>query len=179
MKLLLEYHTKVKTPSEIIFLGWSPIYTASLKGHIEIVKLLLAYPDTKINNDCYQALSAASGSGKIEIVKLLLEQPDIEINKTDEEGNTALYMASYCGNTEIVKLLLEQRGIDINKNNNNNNNYSPICAASFNGHSEIVKLLLKKLGILIDEKFLYNKSLFKYTNGEKRKKISRRFNNND
>ncbi len=131
---LARCHLERKCPSFVF--EW-----ASRKGHIEIVKLLLAANSPK---DCSElALDWASYNGHTEIVKLLLaaKKPYTSL---------ALDYASMNGHTEVVKLLLAAP----HRSNGEIENYpqgscpntdcttDALDQASRNGHTEIVKLLL-------------------------------------
>ena len=116
------------------------LYVASLRGHTEIVKLLLnSGADVNAAEDHRgSALCAASNEGCTEIVKLLLNS-GANVNVVHAQYGTALCTASYAGNTEIVKLLLNN-GADVNAQDGFIGN--ALRAASLRGHTEIVKLLL-------------------------------------
>ena len=90
------------------------LYISSSEGHIEIVKELLARGvDVNTKND---ALRSASFKGHIDIVKELLAK-GADVNEKDNYGNTALICASAKGHIDIVKELLA-RGADVNAKNN-------------------------------------------------------------
>ncbi len=123
--------------------NYTALITASLRGNIEIVKLLLEIETININlqdNDGMTALICASWSNNIEVVKLLLEIKDINVNIQDDNKNTALILASYDNNKEIIKLLLEHETINVNLQNKNG--ATALILASIKGNIEIVKLLL-------------------------------------
>ena len=104
---------------------------ACLRGHTEIVKLLL--------DDGQQALDgldSACSSGNTEIVKALLEK-GAHIN--DQQALYGLESACQNGHTKIVKLLLD-KGVHVNARQALNG----LESACRYGHTEIAMLLLDK-----------------------------------
>jgi len=93
-----------------IYTGQTPLFKASEKGHLTIVKLLLkngANLNVK-DKDGATPLHVASYYGNQEVVKLLLVN-GTNVNSQDVDGVTPLYNASKRGYLEIVKLLLDAR----------------------------------------------------------------------
>jgi ankyrin repeat protein len=86
----------------------TPSYLASIRGCLEIVRLLLGKGSrfSVPNNIGYTPLHNASNNGYLEVVKLLLEK-GADITAADGSGWTALYTASESGHPEIVRLLLD------------------------------------------------------------------------
>ena len=85
--------------------------TALIEGifHPEVVKLLLAHPDTDVNMQDLTGMTAlifASKFGIVESVKLLLERDELNKELVDEDGKTALMWAEENGHLEIRDLLL-------------------------------------------------------------------------
>ena len=105
--------------------------TASKKGHLEIVKLLIQNgADIHAEND--YALRWASQEGHIEVVTFLIQNgADIHA-----ENEYALRWSSENGHLEIVKILI-QKGADIHANDD-----QALRWASENGHLEVVELLI-------------------------------------
>ncbi|OHE94398.1 hypothetical protein CORC01_10326 [Colletotrichum orchidophilum] len=104
--LLLEQAGVVQNPTFI--------YEASIHGHVEVVKLLLASgADPNIPHREYcTALEAASEEGHVEVVRILLDS-GIDVNTRTLRNRTALLAASHRGQREVVELLL-QCGADPN-----------------------------------------------------------------
>ncbi len=111
-------------------IGW-----ASIKGHTEIVKILLEDPRVDPSDRNNLAIRLASENGHIEIVKLLLKDPRVD---PSDYNNYAIIYASTKGHAEIVKLLLADPRVDPSAENN-----LAIRWAVVNCHKEVVKLLLQ------------------------------------
>lgn len=121
----------------------NPLYAAVGRGHIEIVKLLLAQAGIDVSGlGEFNLLHVAVVRGDRDMVELLLAQPRIDVNGLGRFN--PLYTAAMSGYREIVELLLEHPEIDVNRGNNND---SPLCKAARNGHTDIVNLLLAHPGI--------------------------------
>src|SRR3990167_3387165 len=127
--------------------GRTPLYWASLYGHLEVVKLLLSVGADPNIADKYgdTPLFTASSDECLEVVKVLLaEGVGADPNLTDQYGSTPLYWASHNGYLEIVKALLHTegaKGADPDISNTEGN--TPLFWASAYGYSEIVKELLR------------------------------------
>ena len=83
MQTLLEYGADVNAYD---FIGFTALMYASVKGHIEIVRMLLQYTVDvdALNNYNGTALMLASINGHIEIIQLLIQHganPNINNNK--------------------------------------------------------------------------------------------------
>jgi ankyrin repeat protein len=103
----------------------TPLYHASIKNNIEVVKVLLEN-GVEIDN---MSVTESSRLGYCDIVKLLLERGyDIK------NDIFSLEHATYDGHMNIVKLLL-QYGVNVENN--------ALEIASYNGYLDIVKELLK------------------------------------
>jgi ankyrin repeat protein len=92
--------------------GWTALMYASQKGHVEVVRLLLAREGVEVNKteqDGATALMVASDCGHVDVVRLLLSREGVEVNKTTQNGATALMFASHQGRVEVVRLLLRTR----------------------------------------------------------------------
>lgn len=94
---------------------------ASVRGHTEVVKMLLeagADPNTLKTYDEASALYAAAFAGKLDCMKLLIKhnadlesrlKKDASIDDRDEKfyGSTPLMVAAFFDQPEAVKVLLE------------------------------------------------------------------------
>jgi hypothetical protein len=92
--------------------GSTALIEASIRGHTEIVQLLLENNDINVHQQDKKygltALMHASEKGHTEIVKMLLNHKDIHANKQNESlSSIALMVASLNGHTETVQMLLE------------------------------------------------------------------------
>ena len=112
------------------------IKMASINGHTEIVKLLLADPRVDPGDGKNPAIKWVVFNGYTEIVELLLK--DSRVNPADCK-NFAIRMASKYGCVNIVKLLLKDSRVDPAADLN------IIKQAALSGNKKMVKLLLKSL----------------------------------
>ena len=98
---------KVQDPNPQSKNGWTPIYIATAKGHIEVVKFLASVvknPNTTADQDGFTPMHMAARRGCIEIIKSLAEKV-IYPNPPDKDGETPIDIATEEGHTEIVKIL--------------------------------------------------------------------------
>ena len=136
-RMLLQRHDPNVVDST---LGLSPLYYASERGHLEIVRLLLeacADADYGARRHDITPLLAASRNGRVDIAKLLL-QAGADKHRCNCRGETPLWVASCRGNTDIVRFLL---GAGLNIDQADNSGETPLCVACRFGREEIVCLL--------------------------------------
>ena len=90
----------------------TPLLQAAVRGHVEIVKLLIACPNIKINKIGYQdrtGLLMACWENQVECVRLILTHEKFDpktINKADRLGNTPLKKAT----KDEIQVLLDKFG---------------------------------------------------------------------
>ncbi|MGE0498546.1 MAG: ankyrin repeat domain-containing protein [Ramlibacter sp.] len=92
----------------------SPLMMASLKGHLELVKQLIAR-DADVNKPGWAPLHYAATRSQLEIMNLLLEH-NAYIDAESPNGTTPLMMAAHYGSVSAVKLLLEAGADPLLKN---------------------------------------------------------------
>jgi len=83
----------------------SPLMMASIKGHTELVKLLIA-KDADVNKTGWAPLHYAASRAQKTIIEILLEH-SAYIDAESPNGSTPLMMAAMYGNADCVRLLLE------------------------------------------------------------------------
>lgn len=83
----------------------SPLMIASMKGHAELVKLLIA-KDADVNKTGWTPLHYAASGAKKNIIEILLEN-SAYIDAESPNGSTPLMLAAMYGNADCVRLLLE------------------------------------------------------------------------
>ncbi|KAG9398911.1 hypothetical protein AC1031_013995 [Aphanomyces cochlioides] len=130
--------------------GNTPLYWASLRGHLGTVKELL-FSGARVdisNHEDKTALYWASARGNLEIVKILLEQK-AKASIVNENGQTPLFRAIVQGHFDIVVALMEAS--DPSANKANYEDATPLHEASKQGKLDIVKLLLDH-GTHVDSK---------------------------
>lgn len=132
--------------NEVNELGETALYTASERGHLEVVKELLKYSDKetllKRSRLEFDPLHVAASQGHHAVVQLLLDH-DITLCKTRSQGNaTPLITAASKGHTDVVNELLSKDPtlLDIPRSNGKN----ALHLAARAGHVETLKTLLDK-----------------------------------
>jgi ankyrin repeat protein len=92
----------------------SPLMIASLRGHKEIVRKLIAR-DAHVNKPGWAPLHYAATGGHLEIMLMLLEEHAF-IDAESPNRTTPLMMAAQYGSPQAVKLLLEAGADPLVKN---------------------------------------------------------------
>ena len=92
-------------------LGTTILHWAAARGHVEVVRLLLAaadiYVEAKVHNGGYTALHYAAARGHGKVVNELLEN-GAYVNAKDDRGRTALHWAANEGHDKVVDALCAQ-----------------------------------------------------------------------
>jgi ankyrin repeat protein len=120
----------------------APLEQATLKGHAETIKELIAQgKDINARNiRGYSPLHLAVVKGKGEVVQLLLENgAEVDAAATDS-GCTSLHYAASLGHAELCELLVRY-GADPDAQTTRLE--TPLHLAVANGHAGVVTLLLK------------------------------------
>ena len=108
--------------------GWTPLYRAAIKGHVEVVKMLLdAGADIEKTTSGITPLCWAADNGKTEVVKLLLER-GANVNAIGKKNAPALYHAADIGYKDLVNVLLEN-GADVNVQTDDEYRWTPLHVA--------------------------------------------------
>ena len=126
---------------------WTSLHTASFRGHLEVVKLLLAHPNVNVNLkncDGQTPLSFGCEYGQVSVVRLLLKDPRVEVALDDIRGCTPLWWASCEGKYEVIEWLIAS-GRDLGDVRNkkghwNENKFTAIEIARREGKTEVVDL---------------------------------------
>lgn len=116
------------------------MHEAALKGHVDVVKVLLAR-QAKVdaaNDSGATPLHDAATTGKLEIARMLIGKGAPVNLKDKETGATPLHQAASWGHLEVVELLLE-KGAELNAANKEG--LTAMGAAAANNHVAIVSYL--------------------------------------
>jgi len=133
VEFLLAHRAKLGVRNQV---GDTALMVASLKGHLEIVQLLVN-AQAEINQTGWTALHYAVFEGQDEIVKFLL-QKGADINAKAPNHMTALMLAAKNGNEKVVKTLLSAQA---DPNLATEAGETALKLAITAKHDEVVKLL--------------------------------------
>jgi len=105
----------LKENSELVFVkddgDTTPLHAAALRGHLEVVKLLLLCRAHVNARDIFgeTALHKAAYAGSKAETEILLAHNAV-VNAEDKKGRTPLKIATEQGNTEVAALLRQRGG---------------------------------------------------------------------
>lgn len=134
-KMLLDRNARVRARNAY---GDSAILLASLKGHLEIVKLLHAY-GAELDTPGWTPLHYCSWEGRVAVCQYLLEE-GARVDAASANGTTPLMMAARQGQSDTVKLLLAKGAkADLR----NQAGATALTWALKTGHMETAELLRK------------------------------------
>jgi hypothetical protein len=111
------------------------IVTIIESGNVELLDLLLSYPNVNPSAGSDVALLVASRNGERKMVELLLQDPRVD---PSAKNNRVIGTASERGHVDVVNLLLLDPRVDPSANHN----YAIVSAAQ-EGHGCVVQRLLK------------------------------------
>ncbi|KAH8800125.1 ankyrin repeat-containing domain protein [Flagelloscypha sp. PMI_526] len=128
--------------------GRSPLSWACERGHLNVVKVLIARNDVEINSQDENGLTPllwACRNGCSDVVKLLIGQTNVNVNSVDHRGRSVLLIAYEFKHLDAVAILLAHN--DVNVNSRNHEGRSPLSLACESGHLKVVQLLLARKNI--------------------------------
>lgn len=145
-------------------------------GDIDIIKLILEYPDIDVNAElefCYEKnkqikfekttpIYTAIKNNMVEVVELLLQFPQIDVNRESSNHQkgveeTPLICAINNQNIKIIQKLLENDKIDVNlkESYDGEEGETPLMVAILTNNIQIIKLLISHPNIDINLKSKY------------------------
>lgn len=122
--------------------GWTPIFCAASRGHMEIVSYLVKKGARIDISDLYERstpLLEACNHDYPMLVKLLIEG-GANVSHRDSRGTTALFWACYYGHARVTRLLLTYPAVDVDAALIVGD--GPLHMACANGHVVCTRLLL-------------------------------------
>jgi uncharacterized protein len=128
--------------------GGSALLMASLKGHLEVVRVLLAAGvdvNTKDSNGT-TALILAAWKRHLGVVQALIDK-GVDVNARAKDGNTALMLASSEGELKIVQALLAA-GANVNAKQSNG---ATALILACNGYTTLLTRPEHEVPVALDE----------------------------
>ena len=136
------------------FFQYAALHVASLFGHVEVIKLLLAHPKINVNSkniDGQTPLSFGCQVGYVSVVEELLKDPHVDVTHDDNMGRTPLWYASREGEHEVIEQLIAS-GRDLGDVKNKKGNWDgKDCTAL-----EIAREKNKTEAVSLLERFMAN-----------------------
>jgi ankyrin repeat protein/signal recognition particle receptor subunit beta len=123
----------------------TPLYVASLHGHISIVRYLLRLPNFKPPNDVYFAktLFEICKQDHLDILKETIEMGKCDpLAIRDRRQRTLLHIACQHNLIDMVQYLIIDQGFDLNVRDEDNR--TPLHSACLLGHLNIVEYLTSR-----------------------------------
>ena len=129
-------------------MGMMALTWASLRGHEDVVKILLERedinPDRKDTKSGWTPLSRAAADGQERVVKVLLQREDVNPNQSGTKyGATPLSFAAEGGHQGVVKMLLEREDVSPDQADAGDGR-TPLSWAAEGGHEGVAKMLLER-----------------------------------
>lgn len=115
--------------------GISPVYTAAGAGQVDMLKLLLSPPSSRVAHFADQNTNAFGSSRAA------------DVNALTDRGSSALHVAAQGSHVETVELLLNE-GADLNVKSHSGS--TPLALAVFHCDPRLVELLLRQPGVVLD-----------------------------
>eukprot|EP00750_Incisomonas_marina_P029099 INCI7046.2.p1 GENE.INCI7046.2~~INCI7046.2.p1 ORF type:complete len:1333 (+),score=258.52 INCI7046.2:3400-7398(+) len=113
--------------------GISPVYIAAGAGQVDMLKLLLSPPPSRVSSFREQNAFGSSRTA--------------DVNVLTDRGSSALHVAAQGSHVETVELLLNA-GADLNVKSNSGS--TPLALAVFHCDPRLVELLLRQPGVVLD-----------------------------
>ena len=137
VKILLDHNANTKAKD---FYGYHAAYYAALKGHFEILRILVEKDPDVIDLEGGSGrtpLITASKNCHVDVCRYLVTEKKADVNLQDEDGNTALCYAALENQIDIVDLLVN------NGANNLKNKFgkSPLDYARRQRYENVIKKL--------------------------------------
>ncbi|MEF9417094.1 ankyrin repeat domain-containing protein [Ralstonia sp. SM1864_UCD524_TZ4] len=100
--------------------GTTLLASAAKRGHLEVVRLILARPESailinQINKRGETPLQRAVEAGRTAVVGALLQHAEIDPNRVDKHGQTPLHIAAGNRHADITRALVEHPRTEVNR----------------------------------------------------------------
>eukprot|EP00756_Hemistasia_phaeocysticola_P056684 Hpha_TRINITY_DN3308_c0_g1::TRINITY_DN3308_c0_g1_i1::g.172262::m.172262/K21440/ANKRD50; ankyrin repeat domain-containing protein 50 len=122
--------------------GTTPLYTAALRGHADVIRILLkGQADVnKAKQDGRTPVCSAAQRGNSHALRVLITEGHADVNMAKNDGATPCFKAAQRGHSDALRILIAEGRADVNKSKNDGR--TPCFIAVQNGHYNCLRILI-------------------------------------
>ena len=155
--LLVEFKANVNRANSI---GKTPLQYASIKGHLNMVRMLIVESKTNINSTRWTPLHDACSIGKLDMVRMLIVEFKADVNCPDSMGLNPLQYACSKRHLDMVRMLIVEFKAEVNFADADG--WTPLHHACSEGDFDKARLLLVKFSANVNSADSIGKTPLQY-----------------